>query len=270
MILKVFSAGKGEGKTSFLLKYIRRMAMDKRSVGGIASPALFEGEKRIGYELVDLRQGTRRLLAQVRPPGDGDRNPGTYKFESEAVEAGNTAIISSVRDKLDVIAIDEVGPLEFRGEGWAASLEFALQECNLEQELIGLSATIDKAEARILAETAVRESAVLAEEYQLVRPAVAHNLLVVFGIRDRGLCYHWTEDLMKRLQALDLESVQLHWGVAYRGSELREHNCVVVTAREQSFFKGIVLDPWRNSGNLYWAVVSKDSYPWETLPPSDW
>ena len=141
---------------------------------------------------------------------------------------------------------------------------------HLEQELIGLSATIDKAEARILAETAVRESAVLAEEYQLVRPAVAHNLLVVFGIRDRGLCYHWTEDLMKRLQALDLESVQLHWGVAYRGSELREHNCVVVTAREQSFFKGIVLDPWRNSGNLYWAVVSKDSYPWETLPPSDW
>jgi hypothetical protein len=140
----------------------------------------------------------------------------------------------------------------------------------LEQELIGLSATIDKAEAQILAETAVRESAMLAEEYQLVRPAMAHNLLVVFGIKDRGLCYHWTGDLMKRLQALDLKSVQLHWGVAYRGSELREHNCVVITAREQPFFKGIVLDPWRNSGNLYWARVSKDSYPWKVLPPSDW
>jgi hypothetical protein len=140
----------------------------------------------------------------------------------------------------------------------------------LEQELIGLSATIDKTEARILAETAVRESAVLAEEYQLVRPAVSHNLLVVFGVKDRGLCYHWTEDLMKCLQALDLKSFQLHWGVAYRGSELREHNCVVVTANGQSFFKGIVLDPWRNSGNLYWARVTKDSYPWKVLPPSDW
>jgi hypothetical protein len=140
----------------------------------------------------------------------------------------------------------------------------------LERELIGLSATIDKAEAQILAETAVRESAVLAEEYQLVRPAVAHNLLVVFGIKDRGLCYHWTGDLMKRLQALDLKSVQLHWAVAYRGSELREHNCVVVTAEGQRFIKGIVLDPWRNSGNLFWAQVTKDSYPWRVLPPSDW
>ena len=140
----------------------------------------------------------------------------------------------------------------------------------LEQVLLALSAAVDKTEAMLLAETAVRESAVLAEEYQLVRPAVAHNLLVALGIKDRGLCYHWTQDLMKRLQALDLKSLQLHWGVAYRGSELREHNCVVVTAKGQRFFKGIVLDPWRNSGNLYWARVIKDSYPWKILPPSDW
>ena len=140
----------------------------------------------------------------------------------------------------------------------------------LEQELIGLSTRVDTAEARILAETAVRESAVLAEEYQLVRPAVAHNLLVVFGIRERGLCYHWTEDLMSKLQALGLKSFQLHWGVAYRGSELREHNCVVVNAKGQRFAKGIVLDPWRNSGNLFWAQVAKDRYPWKILPPSDW
>jgi hypothetical protein len=140
----------------------------------------------------------------------------------------------------------------------------------LEQVLVALGETVGKTEAMMVAETAVRESAVLAEEYQLVRPAVAHNLLVALGIKDRGLCYHWTEDLMKRLQELDLKSLQLYWGVAYRGSELREHNCVVVTAKGQNFFKGIVLDPWRNSGNLFWARVTKDSYPWKVLPPSDW
>lgn len=140
----------------------------------------------------------------------------------------------------------------------------------LEHVLVALNETVDKTEAMKVAETAVRESAVLAEEYELVRPAVAHNLLIVLGIKGRGLCYHWTEDLMKRLQALDLKSLQLYWGVAYRGSELREHNCVVVTAKGQSFFKGIVLDPWRNSGNLFWAQVTKDSYPWKVLPSSDW
>jgi hypothetical protein len=140
----------------------------------------------------------------------------------------------------------------------------------LEQVLAALSETVDKTEAMIVAETAVRESAVLAEEYQLVRPAVAHNLLIALGLKDRGLCFHWTEDLMKRLQALELKSLRLYWGVAYRGSELREHNCVVVSAAEQGFFKGIVLDPWRNSGNLFWAQVTKDEYPWKVLPLSDW
>jgi hypothetical protein len=140
----------------------------------------------------------------------------------------------------------------------------------LEHLLLALSAAVDKTEAMLVAETALRESAVLAEEYQLVRPAVAHNLLVALGIKNRGLCYHWTQDLMKQLQTLDLKSLQLYWGVAYRGSELREHNCVVVSAKGKGFFKGLVLDPWRNSGNLYWARVTKDSYPWKVLPPSDW
>ena len=140
----------------------------------------------------------------------------------------------------------------------------------LEQDLVALSETVDKIEAMAVAETALRESGVLAEEYQLVRPAVAHNLLIALGLKERGLCYHWTEDLMKRLQKLDLKTLELHWGVAYRGSELREHNCVVVSAKGHGFFKGIVLDPWRNSGNLFWARVTKDDYPWKVLPPSDW
>ena len=163
------------------------------------------------------------------------------------------------------------GSFNATASGIQADAQIYREKINqLERELVALNETIDKTEAMMVARTAVRESAVLAEEYQLVRPAVAHNLLIALGLKDRGLCYHWTEDLMKRLQTLDLRSLQLHWGVAYRGSELREHNCVVVTAKGQSFFKGIVLDPWRNSGNLFWAQVNKDSYPWKILPPSDW
>jgi hypothetical protein len=68
---------------------------------------------------------------------------------------------------------------------------------------------------------------------------------------------------MQRLVLLELKNFQLHWGVAHRGSELREHNSVVVTARGQKFEEGIVLDPWRNSGELYWARVKNDRYPWK-------
>ena len=137
-------------------------------------------------------------------------------------------------------------------------------------DIAALNQQANLLEAGLVAETAITYSDQLAEEYQLVRPAVLHNVLIRVGLKDRGLCYHWTEDLLKQLQSLDLRTYQLHWGVAHRGSELREHNSVVITARGQAFENGMVLDPWRNSGDLYWALIKSDRYPWKELPPSEW
>jgi hypothetical protein len=141
---------------------------------------------------------------------------------------------------------------------------------SLQDDLATLNRQADLIEARQVAETAIGYSTFLAEKYKVVRPAVLHNVLVRVGLKNRGLCYHWTEDLMGRLQELDLKTYQLHWGVAHRGSELREHNSVVITANGQTFDEGMVLDPWRNSGNLYWSMVKTDRYPWKELPPADW
>ncbi len=140
----------------------------------------------------------------------------------------------------------------------------------LQDHLADLNRQPNMLEARQVAETAITYSSDLAQEYDLVQPAILHNIFVRMGLKDRGLCYHWTEDLIKRLQSLDLKTYQFHWAVAYRGSELREHNSVVITARGEAFEKGMVLDPWRNSGDLYWALIKTDKYPWQELPPSEW
>lgn len=140
----------------------------------------------------------------------------------------------------------------------------------LKEQLIEIADAVDPAEARLVAETAVEYSHTLAARYRVVRPAAWHNILVRTGVRDRGLCYHWTTDLMLQLQALGLTSFDLYWGVAHQGSELREHNSVVIAARGQVFKTGIVLDPWRHSGDLYWTKVSNDSYPWRELPRNMW
>jgi hypothetical protein len=141
---------------------------------------------------------------------------------------------------------------------------------SLQDDLADLNRQADMLEARQIAETAITYSGDLAEDYELVRPAILHNVFVRMGLKDRGLCYHWTEDLIERLQSLELKTFELHWGVAYRGSELREHNSVVITARGKAFEKGMVLDPWRNSGDLYWALIATDTYPWKELPPNEW
>jgi hypothetical protein len=140
----------------------------------------------------------------------------------------------------------------------------------LEDDLIALNHHSDRHEARQVAETALRASVFLTEEYRLVRPPILHNLFVQMGLRDRGLCYHWTVDLMYLLHTIELKNYQLRWGVAYRGSDLREHNTVVITANGQPFENGLVLDPWRYSGKLYWGVVKEDSYPWKELPRAEW
>jgi hypothetical protein len=158
----------------------------------------------------------------------------------------------------------------------SATSHSAIKEVYLEKisalqgDLADLNRQANKLETRQVAETAVIYSGDLAEEYDLVRPAILHNVFVRIGLKDRGLCYHWTEDLIKRLQSLELKTYQLHWGVAYRGSELREHNSVVITAKGEAFENGLILDPWRNSGDLYWALIKTDNYPWEARPRNEW
>jgi hypothetical protein len=141
---------------------------------------------------------------------------------------------------------------------------------SLQSRLKGIGTATDPDEARRIAQTAVTASYQLAHQYRIEPPARWHNLLIQMGLRERGLCFHWTEDLMKRLQSLSLNTYQLHWGVAHKGSDLFEHNSVVITALNQPFENGLVLDPWRNSGDLHWAAVREDDYPWVPLPPDQW
>lgn len=111
------------------------------------------------------------------------------------------------------------------------------------------------------AETACAYSLELAREYRVVRPAIWHNVLVNWGVRKRGLCFQWADDLSARLESLHLRTLSVRRGVA-RLETRREHSSVVLAAPGQAFDQGIVLDAWRHSGRLYWSGVKEDKYPW--------
>jgi hypothetical protein len=136
-----------------------------------------------------------------------------------------------------------------------------VQIAGLQFALTALHPQIQTNEAAQVATLAYKYPRQLAGEYRLVRPPLFHNLLINVRLKQRGLCYQWAEDLAARLQTLDLESLELHWGVAREGT-LREHNTVVITAWNQPFTNGIVLDPWRRSGALVWTAVTNDTYAW--------
>jgi len=132
---------------------------------------------------------------------------------------------------------------------------------DLATRLRGLDPVVDGQEATLTAETACAYSLELARQYRVVRPAIFHNVLVNLGVKQRGLCYQWADDLSARLATLHLRTLQIRRGGARWGTS-REHSSVVLTAPGQAFDQGIVLDAWRHSGHLYWAGVKEDKYPW--------
>jgi hypothetical protein len=134
------------------------------------------------------------------------------------------------------------------------------------RQLAALHPQVDPAEAARVARTATEEAAALAAEYRPARPAWFNNILVNAGLRERGLCYHWANELFLRLHPLAPRTLEFHLGVAGRDTS-REHNAVVVTARGRPFREGLVLDAWRHGGCLHAVPVTNDTrYPWQPLP----
>jgi hypothetical protein len=96
----------------------------------------------------------------------------------------------------------------------------------------------------------------------MVSPASMQNFLINIGMRKFGYCFQWAGELLLRLDALKLKTLDLHWAEADPGSD--EHNVIVVTARGQPFERGILLDSRRYSGRLLRGPVTGDpGYPWK-------
>lgn len=162
---------------------------------------------------------------------------------------------------LGCTAIDH-GPARPQAAGRLSGQE--APQSRLEADLTRLLGYRDP-EAVRLAQTVLSTANELARTYRVQPPALWHNFLVNVGIRDRGLCCHWTQDLLQAIETLHLEKYDVLWGVSRYGT-WREHNSVVVTAAGQAFDRGLVLDPWRNAGDLYWAPVATDDYDWQRHP----
>ena len=136
---------------------------------------------------------------------------------------------------------------------------------DLEQAILDLGDEIDAGEARNAAKIAIEYPLQLALEYQITDSPLMHNFLVNIGAKPRGLCVDWTHDLLVRLQQERFRSLQLHWGIANYDSAFRiEHSTVIISARNQPLQQGLVLDPWRQSGQLFWAKTLEDpQYQWK-------
>ena len=132
----------------------------------------------------------------------------------------------------------------------------------LANRIAALSPTIRPDEAQRVSETAYLTARRLAVEYQMTWPSGVQNYLIATGQRKRGYCFHWAEDIIAALSKLHLQTIELHWAEAFPNTS-GEHNVPVVTAIDQPYWQGIMLDGWRYAGVLYTSGVKEDMHLFE-------
>lgn len=127
-----------------------------------------------------------------------------------------------------------------------------------------LNPAIDPAEAERAASISVTYPKQLKQEYGVTDSPLVHNMKVNTGSRPRGLCWHWAEDMQKRLMKEQFETLVTHRAIANAHTRLLiDHSTVIVSARGDTMNEGMVLDPWRYGGVLYWSPTLEDEkYTW--------
>jgi len=100
----------GIGKTTVLLRVVEALKIMGFSVGGMISREVRTCGTRIGFEILDLSSSKRGWLAHVNQKSGPQI--GRYRVNLGDLEGIGVAAIVSAVENSDVVAIDEVGPME--------------------------------------------------------------------------------------------------------------------------------------------------------------
>ena len=148
----------------------------------------------------------------------------------------------------------------------------------LTKAIMDLGPNVDPVEAAQAARLAYDYTEVLRVQYEITDPPLIHNTKVNAGIKTRGLCWHWATDIEARMNLEGYETLMMHRAIANdQHPILISHSTAIIGAAGSEWDEGIVLDPWRYGGVLFWdEVVDDDRYPWEekfavlaARPPED-
>lgn len=135
----------------------------------------------------------------------------------------------------------------------------------LAQTIRGLGPEVDPDEAGRAARIAHDHAHSLSVAYGVTDPPLIHNSKVNMGLRPRGLCHHWAEDMETRMRQENFRTLALHRAIANSENPLRiDHSTLIVSRRGDAMEQGVVLDPWRSGGDLFFARVAEDTdYRWQ-------
>ncbi|WP_136442397.1 hypothetical protein [Pacificoceanicola onchidii] len=130
--------------------------------------------------------------------------------------------------------------------------------------IAALGPEVDRGEAARVAQIALTEPQDWAVAWGMTDPPIIHNMKVNTGLRPRGLCREWADDLEARMRGEAFRTLDWHRAIANHDRISIEHSTLIVSAKGAAMEEGLVLDPWRlGMGRLYYGPVLDDpKYVW--------
>ncbi len=122
----ILTGPQGSGKTTLLKELLVQLRQHGCAVAGIRAPVVMKDGTRIGYDIVDVHTGVTLPLCRI-----GQRDPvasaGPFGFDLEGIRLGTAALLLEAAGRCDLVVVDEIGPLELNGGGWAPALRPLLE-----------------------------------------------------------------------------------------------------------------------------------------------
>jgi len=125
--LILWTGKKHSGKTTSVTNLGETVRESGFNVAGILAPSLYSNGKLIGFDVLDIRSRARtRLATRNTDPND----IGRFNFSPDGWQLGNSALNTALTSPVDLVVIDEFGPLELEGRGWRENVDELLDLTN--------------------------------------------------------------------------------------------------------------------------------------------
>ncbi len=108
------------GKTTLVKNIVRELKRQNFKIGGFLSNTILKNEEIVGYDLFDLRE--ERTIPFIRRTGEKKwQKMGSFFFIPQGLAKAENIILQE--KDVDILVVDEVGPLELSGKGFWLALK---------------------------------------------------------------------------------------------------------------------------------------------------
>jgi nucleoside-triphosphatase len=125
----ILTGAPGVGKTTVLTKIVEVLKVKGVRVGGMITREVREGNVRVGFEILDLNNNKHGWLAHVG--GQGGPQIGKYHVNLNDLDNVGALAITQALEECEVIAIDEIGPMEMFSQKFKQAVVQALESKKL-------------------------------------------------------------------------------------------------------------------------------------------